>query len=83
VNETLGGYDIPLLRRTRAQIGEEIANKSVAVIEKMAAGKDDAFCRAQAGRIQGLRDALTMMDEIAKELTGEPRSKEGQTHGGH
>jgi hypothetical protein len=80
--ESLGGYDIPLLRQTRARINEDIANKSVAVIEKLAAGKDDAFCRAQAGRIQGLRDALTMMDEIAKEMTGEPRSQEGQSHAG-
>lgn len=63
----LTGTDRSLHLRTREQIAERLESRVEALIAHTT--------ERQAGYIQGLRDAIGIMDEIAKKMA-EPNSRE-------
>lgn len=69
------GSDFHLLRRARDAIGEEITSRSDAVISMLVSGKSEALCSARAGQVQGLRDALAIMERLARDMNEHSRSQ--------
>jgi len=71
---TIGTIDIILLRKARDELSRQIEDKSIALADGIA--RDYADYAKRAGQIQGLRDALTTLETIASDISGDARSEQ-------
>lgn len=62
------GSDNTLLNRSRKEIGEELDRRIASVADGFA--KDHSDYSKQVGHIQGMRQALEIMEGIARKMAG-------------
>ena len=69
------GYDVLLLRKARERLTESVRIKSDEIASGISKGDQFDYGK-RCGQIQGLKDALAILEDTAQQMMGEDRKDE-------